>query len=479
MKKLSLMLAVSLAAPVFAAVPLRWTVDTSRVIPAVFEVVRGETIELEAAFNSYGKPLEMSGKDVSIFWQTNGMGSAWWSAPATAASNTVAAAFTPAMDPGAATVSGFLGVPGEIYRAAFVLRFRHGPGAVPNELELPRKTIDFATVEVKNAPWASKDDVLAAQAAADDAKATADDAKSAADDAQTKATEVLQILDGDDFRITVTNYDSQINLPMTYFEARYTDGTNKVWRQVWNETNRLEVAKRETLAAASNTFATVDEEVAGRAWGNFDSATGDAAPEGFAQCSNSGGMIFGNGAGFKSYVTASGNSYWIWQQNSGLARVETNGVFRILDADGKTAFSVTKGEKQIIGADASGIKVADSDAGKVITITYTVDAAAAPKLEYADSLDYGGAWSAEGDDTMPGGISIGWEKHGGSWVCTVTDADSSLQGFFRATYEKGAESIVTVGSTPMAMEYIYLGGKKYQLGTATIDGKMVLTLTEK
>lgn len=162
MKRHQKIIAALAAATAGASVPLRWTVDTSRVDPAVFDVVRGETVELKAAFNSYGKPLDMGGKDVSIFWQTNGMGSAWWSAPAAAAGNTVTAAFTPAMDPGAASVSGFLGVPGEIYRGAFVLRFRHGPGAVPNELELPRKSIDFATVEVKNAPWAAAEDVAAA-----------------------------------------------------------------------------------------------------------------------------------------------------------------------------------------------------------------------------------------------------------------------------------------------------------------------------
>ena len=149
-----------------AAVPLRWTVETSRLAPAVFDVVRGETIDLEAALQSDGKPFAMDLESVSIFWQTNGMGNAWWSAPATVKSpnpsnpsnlsnlsNIVCATFTPDMDPGAATVIGFLGSSGSVYRAAFTFRFRHGPGAVPNVIELPPRVLDLAHTVVINPPW--------------------------------------------------------------------------------------------------------------------------------------------------------------------------------------------------------------------------------------------------------------------------------------------------------------------------------------
>ena len=136
-----------------AAVPLTWTVETTRVQPATFDVVRGETIALEASFNNAEKPFAMDGYDCALFWQTNGMGSAWWTAPAAAASNRVSATFTPEMDPGASTVIGFLGSTGQIYRASFQLRFRHGPGATPNALPLPVPVIDFAQIRVLNPPW--------------------------------------------------------------------------------------------------------------------------------------------------------------------------------------------------------------------------------------------------------------------------------------------------------------------------------------
>lgn len=152
--------------PCSAAVPLRWTVETSRVQPAVFEAFHGESLDLEASFTSYGKPLETPVQgDWKIYWQTNGMADAWWSAPATVQqpttdnqqpATTATAVFTPAMDPGASVVTGFIGLPGENYRAAFIIRFRHAPGATPNALPLPAKTLDFAVVQVANAPYYTK-----------------------------------------------------------------------------------------------------------------------------------------------------------------------------------------------------------------------------------------------------------------------------------------------------------------------------------
>ena len=156
MKTIQLVIRLALLAPaaLLAAVPLRWTVETSRVQPAAFDVVRGESIALEATLQSYGKPLETAPEDAwRIYWQTNGMGNTWWSAPARATGNVLRASWTPAMDPGAPAVTGFIGSTGDNYRASFQLRFRHGPGATPNDLPLPTPRIDFSAVEVANAPW--------------------------------------------------------------------------------------------------------------------------------------------------------------------------------------------------------------------------------------------------------------------------------------------------------------------------------------
>ena len=144
-----------------AAVPHRWTVETSRIQPEQIEAYRGETLALEATLNAYGKPLETALESpVYLYWQTNGMGAVYWVTNATvAASNVLAASFLPSFAPAASAVQGFIGSPSSSYRASFVIRFRNAPGATPNTLPLPTQSIDFNTITVYNPPYYTKDEV--------------------------------------------------------------------------------------------------------------------------------------------------------------------------------------------------------------------------------------------------------------------------------------------------------------------------------
>lgn len=154
-----------------AAVPLRWTVETSRVQPAVFEAYQGETLTFEAALQSHGKPLAAP-VNYSFFWQTNGMGSTYWEVkvrgegeqrnnstvhldPSPSPTNVLFATWSPDMDVGAKVYNCFIGSPSNIYHAAFQLRLRPSPGALPNALPLPTPVIDFSRIRVLNPPWGS------------------------------------------------------------------------------------------------------------------------------------------------------------------------------------------------------------------------------------------------------------------------------------------------------------------------------------
>lgn len=119
-----------------AAVPLAWTVETSRAQVAQFEAYRGETLDLEATMKSYGSPLATPVQP-SLYWQTNGMGAAWWTAPATASGNVLRATWSPTNDCGAAAYNCFIGGPDATYRAAFRLRMLPSPGFTPNHIPLP------------------------------------------------------------------------------------------------------------------------------------------------------------------------------------------------------------------------------------------------------------------------------------------------------------------------------------------------------
>lgn len=126
-----------------AAVPLAWTVETSRAQVAQFEAYRGETLDLEATMKSYGSPLATPAQP-SLYWQTNGMGAAWWTTPATASGNVLRATWSPTNDCGGTVYNCFIGGPDSTYRAAFRLRMLPSPGFTPNHLKLPTVTYDAA-----------------------------------------------------------------------------------------------------------------------------------------------------------------------------------------------------------------------------------------------------------------------------------------------------------------------------------------------
>lgn len=146
--------AAALAAAVTAArgqTPvLAWDADASAARPAQADVYRGETVALRPAFLERGAPADTNGAAFTLYWQTNGMGAAWWSDP------TNAFRWTPARDCGAAAYTLFIRcdtAAGASYRANARLRMLDSPGAAPNMIPLPALAIDFSAVSYLNAPW--------------------------------------------------------------------------------------------------------------------------------------------------------------------------------------------------------------------------------------------------------------------------------------------------------------------------------------
>ena len=124
--------------PASAGEPLAWERVPNRPAPAQFDSFHGETLDFRCTFTGFGELPFAGGGAVAprLWYQTNGMGAAWWSVPATVASNVLAAAWPPSADPGAERVSFFFGAPSNAYAAAQV-RFRHSPGGTPNKLNPP------------------------------------------------------------------------------------------------------------------------------------------------------------------------------------------------------------------------------------------------------------------------------------------------------------------------------------------------------
>jgi len=152
----------SLAAAAVPSRPIHWTDDTARAEEPRFEAYHGEQLDFQTVFNAFGAPLQLDGNTVSLYWQTNGMGEAWWSTPATVSGNVARAEFAPSMDPGARAMTAFFGVSGatgRLYRAARII-FKNSPGATPNAIPFPVKVLDFASLTIANAPYYTKQEVL-------------------------------------------------------------------------------------------------------------------------------------------------------------------------------------------------------------------------------------------------------------------------------------------------------------------------------
>ena len=283
-------------------------------------------------------------------------------------------------------------------------------------------------------------------------------------------------LNAEDARFVSTNYDSVTRTPEAYVEVRLNDhGTNKwveIWREMtrWNKFTGLDFNWDNW--SGFNTFRTnVTTELsykADRAWGAYDSETGGYSPEGYTQISSS-NILVAAGMAYQRTITSDG-AVWVLQCNQGTATLggDTNGYFRISDADGNTQFEIIKGDRREMGADASGITVS----GNVMTIPYSVEAEEHPVIQCTATLDSPN-WKAETDPDCL--CTVTWSPTQ-PWVATVTPKTSQPSMFVKATYMAGGETYIR-NAVPVGMDSIILNGVKYYLGTATIDGHTVLTLS--
>lgn len=155
MNRLSAIVIPALCANIAIAVPVRFAADVTQAQTHQATAYRGETLEIEATLTDRGHAIT-NDAPATLYWQTNGMSSAWWTAPASMSGGVIRATWSPTNDVGASSYRVFLGVTdgGRNYRANMTLRMTGSPGDAPNALPLPAKTIDFAEVSVTNAPWA-------------------------------------------------------------------------------------------------------------------------------------------------------------------------------------------------------------------------------------------------------------------------------------------------------------------------------------
>ena len=422
--------------PALAAVPLRWTVETSRAATQHIDVYRGETVAVDVDVTSYGKPLDMAG-EVALYVQTNGMSDSWWVYPASVSSNRVSATLAPTnYPPSAKSLVCFVGGPATNFRAAFTARIVGAPGDTPNALEPPVRSIDFSRVTVLNAPWASAADLAPVA--------------SSVASLSTTVNAWQTYWDGDDVRLTVTNYYGSLEAPHLCLEQKVSEGGTNYFKRVWDETTRHDIILSRLASIETNVA-----EKADRAWGFYDSHTGGYSPDGFTSISSQ-NVIVAPGMAYQKTVSAAGNAIWVLSYNdvTTFSGVTSNGFFRVSDGEGSTLFEIVNGDKRTVGATAASISVE----GIIATIVYNVSSDTPPDLQYCTDLT-SGTWS----EVRSSGASIGaqprvtWSGTSGGWTASIRLTGSQPlptppeRMFFKATYETGGETYIRHGA-PVSVE---------------------------
>ena len=280
-------------------------------------------------------------------------------------------------------------------------------------------------------------------------------------------------LNAEDARFVVTNYNSETHTPEAYVEIKLPDES---WSRIWSETTRWTWLFECFLPTNYYDKAAVDAalaEKADRAWGFYESTTGAYAPEGYTWISSEKIAIAANLA-YQRTVTTEG-AIWVLESNGTVTETGglTNGFFRISDDEGNSLFEIVKGNKRTVGADASSCQVVAGFTPTKLQIGYSIVSDVHPTLYVCESLTTQN-WKSETDPDCIANVS--WSGPSGAYVVEVQGKSAYPSLFVKATYEVGGETYIS-NAAPVSMQYIMIGGVKYSVGTATISGNTVLTLT--
>ena len=266
--------------------------------------------------------------------------------------------------------------------------------------------------------------------------------------------------DGDEVRVTVTNYDSSVHLPSLYLEQKI-ENTN-AYRVVWSESTRWASNALEMAELRS----AVDEK-ADRAWGFYDSHTGEYAPDGYTWLSSPKIAIAG-GLAYQRTLTTDG-AVWVLVSNGMVAETGgevTNGFFRIKDDEGNTTFEIVRGNRRTVGATAAGIRVTRSGSSNVVTVPYNVVSEEHPTVYGTTNLS-SGEWAE---------LAATWLGQSGAWTAQVSSASATL--FIKGEYETGGETYIKNVAPISAESGIYCTDKIHKVRPVYNNGTITWELAQ-
>lgn len=282
---------------------------------------------------------------------------------------------------------------------------------------------------------------------------------------------------GDNAQLVSTNYDSVVHMPSLFLRFKIKDETtgSNEWHVVWNELTRWNHLYEQYLPTNYYTKTEIAAELnqkADRAWGFYDSTTGNYAPDGFTWISSPSIAIAG-GLAYQRILTTQG-AVWVLESN-GMTTVtggETNGFFRISDDKGNALFEITKGTEVLAGAEPGKVTVSDVNGITHLFVPYNVESSSHPIIEVCTDLKTKD-WVAETEEGCL--ANVVWTGSSGAYRAEVWGKSDYNTLFVKATYKKGQRDIIKQ-SAPVEMSQIVIGGTTYTMSVGTIDGKKVLVL---
>lgn len=274
-----------------------------------------------------------------------------------------------------------------------------------------------------------------------------------------KATTAIAYLQGDDAKAVVTNYDSAVTMPSASLQQRVedADGGTNYWKVVWNELTRWNRFTGDGFDWAAwcgfdcfrtNVLAQIDQK-ADRAWGFYDSHSGNWAPDGYTWISSP-KIAIAAGLAYRRTITSEG-AVWVLESNGLITETGgnmTNGFFRVRDDEGNALLEIVKGSKRTVGADAGSVTQTIVMGVTHLHITYSVVSESHPTLRICPSLELGEWKSEDASDCV---ANVSWTGSSGAWVAEVWGKTALPRMFVKAEYEVGGETYIK-NSAPISAD---------------------------
>lgn len=287
---------------------------------------------------------------------------------------------------------------------------------------------------------------------------------------QNSVNTMWETMYGESVWLAVTNYLRQIagTVPsLRLWEVR--DGATNM---VYSSAEEIEHVTTQRVDAAERRLAAMMPRTA---WGSYQSTGEDNPSSNAVTIINSPKIMLTGGGEWYRTIETGGGSVWVLKTGGLIsAGGDTNGYFRVVDAEGNAQIEVVKTADQIVDAVASDV---DFDAAGNFTVTFNASGATHPIVSCADDLG-GVFYEEDGSGEINAlGITVTWARNSSNlWTATLHQDERAPHLFVYGKVLMQGSNLVR-NAAPTSLEGgIYINNVRYRLVPYTTGGKTYLTL---